>query len=99
MSDRPTHNKVGPVLRAGEIADAAIEAVYEDNPEKEVHVEDRTAYVRVELDGECIIRRKTMEEILGRPFQMRELETVLGSFAGRIETTTEAVRFYLTKKL
>jgi len=93
------HNKVGPVLRAGEIADAAIEAIYEDNPEKEVHVEDRTAYVRVELDGECIIRRETMEQILGRPFQMRELETVLGSFAGRIETTSEEVRFYLTKKL
>jgi len=93
------HNKVGPVLRAGEIADAAIEAIYEDNPEKEVHVEDRTAYVRVELDGECIIRRETMEQILGRPFQMRELETVLGSFAGRIETTSDQVRFYLTKKL
>ncbi len=87
------------MLRAGEIADAAIEAVYEDNPEKVVHVEDRTAYVRVELEGECIIRRETMEQIPGHPLQMRELETVPGSFAGRIETTTEAVRFYLTKKL
>lgn len=99
MNDRAMHNKVGPVLRSGEIADAAIEAVYEDNPDKEVHVEDRTAYVRVELEGECIIRRETMEHMLGRPFQMRELETVLGSFAGQIETTTDHVRFFYTKAL
>ena len=99
MTERKTHNNVGPVLRAGEIADAAIEAVYEDNEDKEVTVEDRTAYVRVEVPHECIIRRTTMEEILGRPFQMRELETVLGSFAGRIETTSDHVRFYYDKSL
>lgn len=99
MNSDVTHNKVGPVLRAGEIAQAAIEAIHEDNPGKEVHVEDRTAYVRVELEGECIIRRETMQEMLGRPFQMRELETVLGSFAGQIETTTDHVRFYYARKL
>jgi toluene monooxygenase system protein D len=99
LSERKTHNKVGPVVRAGEIADAVIEAAHQDNPDKTVHVEDRTAYVRVELDGECIIRRETMEEMLGRPFQMRELETVLGSFAGQIETSSDQVRFFYNKKL
>jgi toluene monooxygenase system protein D len=99
LSERKTHNKVGPVVRAGEIADAVIESAHQDNPDKTVHVEDRTAYVRIELDGECIIRRETMEEMLGRPFQMRELETVLGSFAGQIETSSDHVRFFYSKKL
>jgi len=93
------NNKVGPVLRGGEVADAAIEAVYEDNPDKEINVEDHHAYIRVEMDYECIITRQTMERILGRPFLMQELEAVLGSFAGRIETTEDHVRFFLTARL
>ena len=92
-------NKVGPVLRAGEIADAALEAVYEDNPDKDIGIEDHHAYIRVELDVECVIRRKTMERLMGRPFRMQELESVLGSFAGQIETSAEHMRFYFDKNL
>ena len=99
MSKQTGNNKVGPVLRAGDIADAAIDAIYEDNPDKEVRVENHHAYVRVETDTECIIRRETMEANLGRPFHMQKLETVLSSFAGQIETSTHYMRFYLTKNL
>jgi toluene monooxygenase system protein D len=45
--------------------------------------------------GECILRRATIEEQLGRPFQMRELEVSMPAFVGRIETDTEWVRFWL----
>ncbi len=93
------NNQVGPVLRSGEVADAAIEAVSLDNPDKEINVEDHHAYIRVEMDRECIIKQQTMESCLGRPFRMQELEAVLGSFAGQIETTEDYVRFYLTKEL
>lgn len=99
MSDASSHNKVGPVLSAGEIADAAVEAMYEDNPDKDIAVHDHQAYMRIETDTECIIRRETMEAHLGRPFQMQELETVLSSFAGQIETSTDYMRFYLEKQL
>ena len=46
-----------------------------------------------------ILRRATLEETLGRPFKMSELEVNLGSFAGRIETTADYVRFYYDKTL
>ncbi len=99
MDKQTGNNRVGPVLRAGDIADAAIDAIYEDNPDKEVRVENHHAYVRVETDTECLIRRETMEAHLGRPFHMQELETVLSSFAGQIETSAHYMRFYLTKNL
>ena len=90
----PTDWLVGPVVRAGEVAEAVAEAARLDNPDREVTVVDHNAYVRVQCTDECVIRRETMEEALGRPFQMRELEVNLASFAGQIETTSDQVRFY-----
>lgn len=93
------NNRVGPVLRASDLTEGVIEAAREDNPGKEIQVEDKVAYVRISADGELILRRETLEKTLGRAFEMVELEVNLGSFAGRIETTSDYVRFYLEKTL
>ncbi|MDE0203803.1 MAG: MmoB/DmpM family protein [Rhodospirillaceae bacterium] len=92
-------NAVGPVLRAGEVADAVVEALQEDNPGKEFRVEDRVAYVRAETEGECVVRAETVARVLGRPFKIAELEVNLSSFSGRIETTDDTMRFYFEKRL
>ena len=93
------NNAVGPVLRAGEVADAVVEALQEDNPGKEFTVEDRVAYVRAQTEGECVVRAETVARLLGRPFRIAELEVNLTSFAGRIETTDDTMRFYFQKRL
>jgi toluene monooxygenase system protein D len=93
------NNRVGPVLRASDITEGVIEAAHEDNPGKEIRVDDKVAYVRIDTEGELWLRRSTLERTLGRPFKMSELEVNLGSFAGRIETTDEHVRFYFEKTL
>jgi len=98
-ADAYRNNRVGPVLRASEITEGVIEAAQEDNPGKEIRVDDKKAYVRIDTDGELFLRRKTLERTLGRPFRMSELEVNLGSFAGRIETTDDYVRFYYEKTL
>lgn len=93
------NNKVGPILRTGEVAKAVAEAAALDNPGKTIGIDDKLAYIRVQTDDEMIIRRSTIEEMLGRPFQMRDLEVQLSSFAGRIETGPEHVRFYFQKHI
>lgn len=93
------NNRVGPVLRASPITAGVIEAAEEDNPGKTIRVDDKIAYVRIDTEGELILRRDTLERTLGRPFRMSELEVNLGSFAGRIETTEDFVRFYYNKTL
>ena len=91
------NNNVGPVMRAGDMADAVAEAAEIDNPGKEIHVDDKIAYLRIFTDGEMIIRRETVEECLGRPFKMNELEVNMSSFAGQIDTNSDRARFYLNK--
>jgi toluene monooxygenase system protein D len=93
------NNRVGPVLRTSDITEGVIEAAHEDNPGKDIHVDDKIAYVRIDTDGELILRRETLERTLGRPFRMAELEVNLGSFAGRIETSNDYVRFYYEKTI
>jgi len=95
----PSKNLVGPVIQAGEIADAVVAAIREDNAGKEVTVTDRGSYVRIEVDTECVIRRKTLEAELGRPFRMTELEVNMPAFVGQIETATDHIRFYFANPL
>jgi len=84
----------GPVFRGGDIAVAALDAIREDNPEKEIVVDDHGTYVRIEAQGGLIIRRKTVEEILGRPVNMQELQGNLSSFSGQIDTKDDQIRWY-----
>jgi toluene monooxygenase system protein D len=94
-----SHNRVGPVLRASEITEGVIDAAREDNPGSDIRVDDKRGYVRIEADHELILRRETLERSLGRPFRMSEFEVNLSSFAGRIETTPDYWRFYVTTKV
>ncbi len=96
---QPKNNRVGPIIRGGELATAAIDAVGIDNPGKEIYVEDRGAYVRIECDQECILTRSSMEEALGRPFNMRDLQVDLSSFSGQIDTSPERIRFFYAKTI
>jgi toluene monooxygenase system protein D len=97
FSEGYKNNRVGPIIRAGDVAKAAAEAAEIDNPGKEITIQDRNAYLRIQCDDECVLTQKTMQEMLGRPFQMRELEVNLSSFAGNIEQSPDRVRFYFNK--
>ncbi|HEY8857783.1 MAG TPA: MmoB/DmpM family protein [Rugosibacter sp.] len=99
VADASQNNNVGPVMRQGELAQAVVEAAEIDNPEKVIKVEDKLAYLRIQTSDEMILKRQTIEEMLGRPFSMNELEVDLASFAGRIDTHVEYIRFYHAKHL
>lgn len=93
------NNMVGPVMRAGDLAMAVVEAARIDNPGKSVTVDDKRAYIRIHTEQEMILREETIAEELGRPFLINDLEVDLSSFAGQIESLPGAVRFYFRKTL
>ena len=84
----------GPLLRSGEMAQAIVEALAEDNPGKALTVADHSGYIRVEGPEGLVLRRETVTSILGRPFRMEELALTMTGFSGKIETTTDYVRWY-----
>jgi toluene monooxygenase system protein D len=86
---------VGPVLRMSDDVDAIVAAIVEDNPGQQVSVVDLGAYTRVSGDGELRVTRQSIERHLGRDFEMRQLEGLMSAFAGRIDMTSEEVRWQL----
>jgi toluene monooxygenase system protein D len=86
---------VGPVIRAGNLAEAVIEAVETDNPGSDVLVLDRDDYVRVHTSGRCRLTQASLERCLGQPYQLAALEIDMPAFKGRLSTRIdEYVWFY-----
>ena len=84
----------GPILRNSEMTQAIVEAMEEDNPSKQMIIADHNGYMRVEAEDGLILRRETVEAVLGRKFRMQELELIMSAFSGQIEMTTEYARWY-----
>jgi toluene monooxygenase system protein D len=75
--------RVGPVLEAGETADALVRAIKTLN--RDVQVQDRGAYLRVLVPDRCVVTREAIERALGRPFLLtRDLEQAMPSFKGSL---------------
>jgi toluene monooxygenase system protein D len=78
--------------------DPIVAAIREDNPGLEIEVTDRGAYVRVQGRHSLRLTRASVERNLGRPFEMRELESILSAFSGRISTTSDVVTWEYARR-
>jgi len=90
---------VGPVLRMSDEVDGIVAAIRDDNPDKDVTVTDRGAYVRINAPGFLRVTRESVARYLGRDFQLRRLETMMSAFAGRINTKSDEITWEYTRDL
>ncbi|MET8249320.1 MmoB/DmpM family protein [Streptomyces sp. NPDC005202] len=91
---------VGPVIRGldANLADAVITAIEMDNPDVDVDVDDQGGYIRIGVPQRCRVTRASLEDALGRKFQLPELEPALSGFAGRMKLTDDEVVWYLERQ-
>lgn len=91
----PHERRVGPVLQAGPIALAVVEAIRALN--RDVGVEDRGSYVRVSCPERCVVSRAAIEERLHHAFVLPgALEQIMPSFKGFLHITDDAVSWDLS---
>jgi toluene monooxygenase system protein D len=88
-------NAVGPILRSSDEVDQVDAAIYDDNPGTEIEVTDRGAYVRIHASGHLRVTAESLKRHLGPDFEIRSLEAMMSAFAGRINTTSDAVEWSL----
>ena len=84
-------NPVGPVLRMGDEVEQIIAAIEEDNPDTEIEVIDRGAYVRVQGENEITVTEQTLRRYLGADYEIRSLGAIMSAFSGRAITSSDAI--------
>ena len=76
-------------LQANEETRPIIEAIEMDNPEAVVNREP--AMVKINAEGRLVIRRETIEEQMGRDFDMQELNVNLITLSGNVDEDEDAL--------
>ena len=66
---------------------AIVNAILADNPG--AIVSDQPAMVKVDVPGQLVIRRATVEEKMGRDFDLQELQLHLITISGHLDETDD----------
>jgi phenol hydroxylase P2 protein len=64
-----------------------IEAIKQDNPNAVVH--EYPAMVKIDCPGRLVIKRESVEEHLGREFDLREIQINMISIAGNVDESDD----------
>src|SRR5208282_2395055 len=84
-------NPVGPVLRMGDEVELIVAAIEDDNPDTEIEVIDRGAYVRVQGEDEITVTEQTLRRYLGADYEIRSFGGIMSAFSGQAITTSDAI--------
>lgn len=76
-------------LQSNEDTRPIIEAIVADNPHAVVH--RQPAMVKIDAPDRLVIRRETIEENLGRPFDLQEIHVNLITIAGQVDEDDDAL--------
>lgn len=74
-------------FQANEESRGIIEAIVQDNPNAVVN--EQPAMVKVDVPGSMTIKRETVEEKLGRSFDLQELQLHLITISGHLDETDD----------
>ena len=66
---------------------AIVDAIVGDNPSATVN--EQPAMVRVDVPGRMVIKRSSIEELIGRPFDLQEMHINLITLSGHIDETDD----------
>ena len=80
-------SKVYLILQDNDVSRFIVEAVEDDNPE--ITVIYQPAMIRMEAEGQMVVNRETVEEKLGRDWDVQELHLNLVSLGGNVDEDDE----------
>ena len=67
-----------------------IEAILADNPH--ARLDQQPAMVKIDAEGELTIKRESIEERIGRPFNLQELQVNLITLSGHLDEDDDHFR-------
>ena len=69
-----------------------IEAILADNPH--AVLDQQPAMVKINADGRLVVRRETIEEIIGRDYDLQELQVNMITMSGNLDQTDDEITLF-----
>lgn len=76
-------------LQTNEETRPIIEAILQDNPN--AVVDEQPAMVKINADGRLVVRRETIEELIGRDYDLQELQVNMITMSGNLDQTDDEI--------
>jgi phenol hydroxylase P2 protein len=77
-------------LQTNEESRYIVEALLEDNPE--AVVDEQPAMVKINVPHRLVLRRETVEEKIGRPYDLQEMQVNLITLSGHVDEDEDEFR-------
>ena len=85
-------SKVFIAFQTNEDTRPIIEAIMADNPHAEL--DQQPAMVKINADGKLVVRRETIEEIIGRDYDLQELQVNMITMSGNLDQTDDEITLF-----
>jgi len=79
-------------LQTNEDTRQIIEAIVQDNPHAVVN--EQPAMVKIDAEGKLVVRRETIEELIGRSYDLQELQVNLITMSGNLDQDDDEMTLY-----
>ena len=79
-------------LQTNEDTRPIIEAILQDNPG--AVVDEQPAMVKINADGRLVGRRETIEELIGRDYDLQELQVNMITMSGNLDQTDDEITLF-----
>lgn len=79
-------------LQANEDTRPIIEAITADNPHAVVN--QQPAMVKIDAEHSLVVRRQTIEELIGRDYDLQELQVNMITMSGNLDQTDDEIRLF-----
>ncbi len=75
------------VLQANEESRPIVEAILADNPGAVIN--EQPAMIKIDVPGRLVLRRASVEELIGRPYDLQEMQVSLVTLSGHVDETDD----------
>ena len=79
-------------LQTNEETRPIVEAIIQDNPDCTVN--EQPAMVKIDAEGKLVVRRETIEELIGRSYDLQELQVNLITMSGNLDQTDDEITLF-----
>ena len=79
-------------LQTNEDTRQVIEAILQDNPS--AVVDEQPAMVKINAEDRLVVRRETIEELIGRPYDLQEMQVNMITMSGNLDQTDDEITLF-----